>query len=122
MNTNTYLGFALVACLSIPSTHLLAEGTPVTSDSDVMYPSEQQLEQKEHKMGNLHSVDEPLKPSKHHKVQKKHKKANSNVPATSTSDDVIKPSEQKLEQEEQKEEHKEEHIMEEMEPGKAPAK
>jgi hypothetical protein len=122
MNTNTSLVLALAACLSIPSTHLLAEGAPVTSDSDVMYPSEQQLEQKEHKMGNLQSVDEPLKPSKHQKVQKKHKKANSNVPATSVSDDVIKPSEQKLEQEEQKEEHKEEQIMEEIEPGKTPAK
>ena len=117
MNLNTYLGLALAACLSIPSTQLLAEDAPITSDSDVIYPSEQQLEQKELK-GNLNttetSVDEPLNPSKHHKVQKKHKKADSNVPATSASDDIIKPSKQKLEQKEQKEEH----IMEEIEPNK----
>jgi hypothetical protein len=116
MNTNIYLGLALAACLSIPSTHALAEGTPATSGSDVMYPSEQQLEQKENKMG--YSVDEPLKPSKHHTEQKTHKKSNSNAPATSPSNDVIEPSEQKMEQKEQKEEQKEEHI-EEMEPSKA---
>jgi hypothetical protein len=116
MNAKIYLGLALVACLSIPSTYVLAEGTPATSNSDVMYPSEQQLDQKENKMGV--SVDEPLKPSQQHKEQKKHKIATSTGHKTSTSDDVIEPSEQKLEQKEQKEEQKEEHIMKEMEPGK----
>lgn len=100
MNTNIYLGLALAACLSIPSTHVLAQDTPATSDSDVMYPSEQQLEQRENKMGK--SVDEPLKSSKHYTKQKKHKKGNSNVPATSPSGDVTEPSEQQLEQKEQK--------------------
>ena len=92
MNTNTYLKLILAACLSIPSTYLLA------SEQDVVYPSEQQLEQREQKTSNLNSVDEPLIPSKHYKEQKKHKKAASKVPAKPASDDAMEPSEQKLEQ------------------------
>jgi hypothetical protein len=85
MNTNIYLGVALAACLSIPSTHLLAEVAPASSDSDVMYPSEKQLEQEAQQTGK--SIDEPLKPAKHYKVPKKHKKAH-----------IKEPSEKKMEQ------------------------
>jgi hypothetical protein len=85
---------ALAACLIIPSTHLLASG-PGT-----VYPSEQQLQQRENKMGNINSVDEP------YKEQKKNKKSHSNAPATSPSGDVLEPSEQQFKQQEQKEEQK----------------
>ena len=65
MNTNTYLGLVLAACLSIASSSLLAEVAPTT---DTAAPET--------------SVTKPL-PSKHHREHKAHKKANIGAPETS---------------------------------------
>ena len=51
MNKNTYLDWALVACLSITSTHLLAEVRPVTSATEPLAPSEEQRQKEEHNKG-----------------------------------------------------------------------
>ena len=54
MNTNTYLGLALAACLSIGSTSLVAEvdpaddiNAPIPKFNEPLEPSEQQLQQME---------------------------------------------------------------------------
>jgi ribosomal protein S17E len=55
---NTYLGLALIACLSIASTPLLAEVVPApkhpaTSTTELKYPSELQRENAEHNKANV---------------------------------------------------------------------
>ena len=70
MNKNTYLDWALAACLSITSTHLLAEVRPGTSAAEILEPTELQREQKEHKEER---IIEPLEPSEEQRQQEEHK-------------------------------------------------
>ncbi len=60
MNKNTYLGLALAACLSIASTHLLAEAAPATSATGPLDSSELQSQQEDYKEER---IIEPLVPS-----------------------------------------------------------
>ncbi|MDD5322283.1 MAG: hypothetical protein PHD43_17060 [Methylococcales bacterium] len=66
MNKNTYLGLALTACLSIVSTSLLAEvdpaddiNAPIPKFKEPLEPSEQQLQQMEHKKSDITAPEPP---------------------------------------------------------------
>ena len=97
MNKNTYFGSLMAVCLSIVSTHLLAEGAPATSATGSLEPSELQSQQEER-------IIEPLEPSELQRQQEERKKERIMEP--------VEPSGLQRQQEE----YKEERIIEPLEP------
>jgi hypothetical protein len=69
MNKNTYPGLALATCLSIASTHLLAEAVPATSVPGPLDSSELQRQQEDYKEER---IIEPLEPSELQRQQEEH--------------------------------------------------
>jgi hypothetical protein len=94
MNTNTYLGLAMAACLSIMSSSLLAEAALTT---DITAPETK--------------INEPLEPSELQRQQEEHKKADIRAPKTS-----VKRSMEPSEVQREKDEGNDVHINEPLEP------
>jgi hypothetical protein len=96
MNKNTYFGLALAACLSIVSTHLLAEGTPETKIWEPLEPSELQRQQAEHTKEIITApetkIREPLEPSEQQRQQAEHTKEIITAPETKIKE-PLEPSE-----------------------------
>jgi hypothetical protein len=96
MNKNTYFGLALAVCLSMASTHLLAEGTPDTKIREHLEPSEQQRQQAEHTKEIITAPEtkimEPLEPSELQRQQAEHNKEIFTAPETKINE-PLEPSE-----------------------------
>ncbi len=97
MNKNTYPGLALTACLSIASTHLLAEGAPASSATGALDSSGLQRQQEGYKEKR---IIEPLEPSEMQRQQMEQNKAIITAPETKIRE-PLEPSGLQRQQQEQ---------------------